>query len=115
MTTSVEVPEGSTGIVPDLVFTPVGTVRGRVTLAGASSENAGTVVWVDGSDAMAATDEQGSYSLTAVPIGTHTLQATRDGYVSASVETPSVSYRTNTQVADIALQPHPSPATPLGQ
>jgi hypothetical protein len=112
MTTSIDVEEGASGVVPDLVFTPVGTVSGRVTLEGASSGNAGSTVAVEGSDMMAATDDDGRFSLSNVRIGSHRLQAEHDGYEPAVVEIAPVAYGENTPADDVVLKPISVGGTP---
>lgn len=104
MATWIDLDEGATGTVPDLVFTPVGSVSGRVTLEGAAAGYAGTTVAVEGSDMMALTDDSGEFSLSQVRLGSHRLEAEHDAYESASVEIGPVEYDEDTPVGDIVLQ-----------
>ena len=111
MATSIEVDEGASGTVADLVFTPVGRVSGRVTLEVPSSGNAGSTVAVEGSDMMAVTDDSGDFSLSDVRLGNHRLEAKHDGYEQATVEIDPVEYDKDMEVSDIVLRPVPA-ATP---
>lgn len=68
-----------------------GTVAGVVTDRTTQQPLAGVTVRVDGAPASASTNEQGRFTLAAVPVGTHVLRLTRIGYAPAARADVAVS------------------------
>lgn len=81
---------------------PISTLTGTVINARTGTAISGAQVKVDPAGPAATTDSAGRYTLNAVPVGYHTVQATRSGYVP-SVERVQVLSTTTTN--DFALSP----------
>ncbi|MGH7342256.1 MAG: PKD domain-containing protein, partial [Candidatus Rokuibacteriota bacterium] len=75
-------PQAETTLV-DIDLTPTGAFLGEATLENATNHQS-TVVYVDGTSYVAATNSAGAYSIAGVPVGTWTLKATHPGYVDQS-------------------------------
>lgn len=88
---------------PDLAFTPVGSLSGRVTLAGAQTGNGGIVVALAGGSVAGVTDDAGAYRLERVPVGTHEVLASRAGYRTGSAPGQAVAYAAATAVPVLDL------------
>jgi len=99
---------GSSTIVPEIDFSPVGTLTGVATLGGATIGNAGIVVFATGTTAAAFTDDAGNYTMPNVPTGPRTVQATKAGHSTGSATVPDVKYATTGTVPPIALTVDPS-------
>ena len=70
--------DGSTAVmVPDLVFSPVGSLTGKV--INAAGPAAGVTVYLSGSDRVALTDAAGSYGFVDVPAGDYAVVAKASG------------------------------------
>lgn len=67
----------------DIALTPTGTFSGRATLWEATNHQS-TVVYVNGTSAVAVTNATGDYLLRDVPIGNHTIVATHESWLDAS-------------------------------
>lgn len=78
-----------------------GTVAGRVTDSATRQPIAGAAVAV--AERGALTDEEGRYTITGVPTGTHTVRATRIGFAEATRSVTVAANRIAT--VDIALAP----------
>jgi len=84
-------------------LTPTGELSGKATL-GATSGNAGILVWVAGTSLVAVTHDDGSYIINGVPVrSSYTVMATRPGYSVGQQTSLSVSAGVTTTVPDIAL------------
>jgi WD40 repeat protein len=89
----------------DLVFTPVGTIQGTVTVAGQPPGAAGVVVWLEGSTLAAVTDAAGAWSIPAVPAGAYTVAAVLAGQLTARAAMQQVGHGTITTAPDLDLIP----------
>lgn len=67
----------------DIALVPTGTFTGVAALE-QKADDSGTVVWVLGTSNVAVTSASGAYVLSGVPTGSHTLQATHEGWLDAS-------------------------------
>jgi hypothetical protein len=94
---------GQSATAPDMHLTPVGVVTGTVTLAGATMGNGGIVVSVEGTSVTGTTDDSGAYTLRDVPIGTHAVVATKDGYAEVATPGQTVAYAQTTTVPAVSL------------
>jgi hypothetical protein len=105
-----DVADGAQLSAPDLAFQPLGTLHGRVTLAGAATGNAGVFVYASGTAASALSDDSGGYRLEGVPVAQTVVRATRLGYRPG--EAPAqVVYATDTAVPEIDLTVDPGGGT----
>jgi hypothetical protein len=95
-------------VAPDMVFTPVGSLSGMVTLGGSVSA-AGALVRLEGTDLAALTDASGNYLIVGALTGTYRVSAVTNGYQQATVDGQVVSWNATTQVPAIDL-----PADPPG-
>jgi hypothetical protein len=96
-----DVAEGESKVAPDIVFTPVGTMRGTVTVAGAPAEAAR--VSIEGGDLDATTDATGAFAFEAVRTGSHTLRVEVPGHAPVSVPDVLVTYANETDVPPVAV------------
>jgi hypothetical protein len=69
--------------IVDLDLTPTGDFYGTASLENATDHKS-TVVYVDGTSYVAATNASGDYVVSAVPVGTWTLHAIHAGYLDRS-------------------------------
>jgi hypothetical protein len=77
---TVQVAEGQQLFLGDLPLRGTGEIQGRVTLAGAMRGNAGTLVYLAGTQYQALTGDDGAFRLPELPEGTFSLGALADGY-----------------------------------
>ena len=89
--------------VPDLVLTPTGTVRGKVTTDGAATGNVGVVVFIGNTSSTAFTDDAGEYLLTNVPVGAQRVSANKLGYATGSTTPFNVAYAAEAAAPDLDL------------
>jgi Tol biopolymer transport system component len=101
--------------LPDLRFTAVGELRGRATRGGGATGDAGILVTVEGTSALAVTSDDGSYHLTLVPVGTYDVAAQVSGYRAGSASGQVVRWGQVTDVPEIDLTIAPGHATLRGQ
>jgi len=87
----------------DLVFTPVGTIQGSVTVAGLPPGAAGVVVWLEGTTLATLPDAAGSWSITGVAAGRYTVTAVLGGYLTASAARQQVGHGTVTTAPGLDL------------
>jgi hypothetical protein len=73
-----------------LQLTPTGTLNGTLSLEDGSSPE-GVMVYLQGTNFVAMTDEQGSYTFVAVPQGTYSLKAVFDGYEPKKISAVEIS------------------------
>lgn len=76
----VQVGEGQQVFLGDLPLRGTGELQGRVTLAGAMRGNAGTLLYLAGTQFQALTGDDGTFRLPDLPEGTFSLGALADGY-----------------------------------
>lgn len=82
---TVQVSEGQHLFLGDLPLRGTGEIHGRVTLAGAMRGNAGTLLYLAGTQYQALTGDDGSFRLPELPEGTFSLGALADGYAPQQV------------------------------
>jgi len=109
--TAVEVGEESAA-APDLVFTPLGDLTGKVTL-GTPTGNAGIAVVVAGTDSSGVTDDSGSYVIRGVRAGAHDIVAARPGWSSGAAKAIEIAYRKLTTAPELVLARPPADAGSL--
>jgi TonB-linked SusC/RagA family outer membrane protein len=81
---------------------PTGRITGRVTDSSSTRPLGGVRISITGSRLGASTDEEGRYTITGVPAGTHTLDARRLGF--KAVTRPNVTVTSGgTATVDITL------------
>lgn len=80
----------------------LGTISGRVT-DDSGNPIADAEVIVEGTTLSATTDENGDYTIADVPVGTHTVTASADGYEPASQDDIEVN-EDETSTVDFALE-----------
>jgi TonB-linked SusC/RagA family outer membrane protein len=81
---------------------PTGRITGRVTDSSSTRPLSGVRISITGSRLGASTDEEGRYTITGVPAGTHTLDARRLGF--KAVTRPNVAVTSGgAATVDIAL------------
>ncbi|MBI5066621.1 MAG: hypothetical protein HZB56_00155 [Deltaproteobacteria bacterium] len=107
---AVHLDSGTTQSV-DLVFTPLGTIQGLVTVAGQSPGAAGIVVWLVGTDRATVADADGVWSIPAVPAGSYPVSAVLSGHLTARSAAQRVGHDTVTTAATLDLVPS-APGTP---
>ena len=96
-------PDSATGIV-DSIMVLRGTGRLRGTVRGENAMPvAGATVRVRGSESAATTDPSGSFTLGALPTGTHSLEATAIGFQPARVSVDITDG--DASPADVVLRP----------
>jgi len=86
-----------------LVLQPTGTITGRVTADGGVNL-LGTTVFIPGTQYMAMTAENGSYTIHHVPVGTYEVAAMRQTYATTVVTGVAVQPKTSVQAPEIALR-----------
>ncbi len=86
---TVQLAAGATSTLPDMHFTPLGTINGSAILLGAAASN-GIAISSPGAVGIALTDVAGNYSLQGVPAGARQVTATYPGRAigTASVVVP---------------------------
>jgi hypothetical protein len=107
-TQTVEVAGGATVSAPLLTFTPLGSLSGKATLAGAGTGNSGILVFATGASLAAFTTDGGDYVLNGLPAGTYSVQAVKTGFNVASVANQTVEYALPHSVPQLDLSPAPS-------
>ena len=93
------VARAATTITVDLTAT--GKLSGKVT-RGATTGNAGIIVWIPSTSLTAVAGDDGAYGITA-PVGTYTVMATYPGYSVAQKAGQSVSAGATTVVPDLTI------------
>lgn len=89
----------------DLALVPVGEFHGTAKLAdGASDEHHSIVVAVEGSSQVAVTAPSGAFVLDDVPVGTHTVRASRWGYRAATASGTITAAGDSVALASLVLQ-----------
>jgi hypothetical protein len=91
---------GSTATAPEIDFTPLGRLKGVVTVASAPA--AGVVVGIEGTSVTAVTDGDGAYVLSNAPVGPCTVLAEASGEAPASAQA-TVTYDTTTTLGALAI------------
>ena len=86
-----------------LVLQPTGTITGRVTADGGVNL-LGTTVFIPGTQYMAMTAENGTYTIHHVPVGTYEVAAMRQTYATTVVTGVAVQPKTSVQAPEIALR-----------
>ncbi len=110
VTTAVVVEAGRVVSAADLNLTPTGSIRGRATLAGATSGNLGILAFLAGTSYSAMTDDAGDYRFDRVPAGSgYTLVVAMDGYDQV-VSTVAVAPGAETNAGAVNLIVHVTPA-----
>lgn len=99
--TVVEVGDGP-AVVPDLAFTPLGELTGKVTL-GSPTGNAGITVVVAGTASSGVTDDSGTYALRGVPAGARDVVASLPGWLSGTAGAVAIEYRKLATAPDLVL------------
>ncbi|MBS2022265.1 MAG: putative Ig domain-containing protein [Deltaproteobacteria bacterium] len=94
---------GANNTAPDIVFTGIGSISGKVT-RGASTGNAGIAVTVPGTNALAIAADDGSFTLAAVPAGTHHVMAAAQGLGAATSAELTVARGQTATAPDMTLQ-----------
>jgi len=107
-TQTVDIAGGATVAAPLMTFTPLGSLSGRATLAGAATGNAGILVFATGASLAAFTTDLGDYVLDGLPAGTYSVQAVKTGFDVASVASQTVAYAMPHSVPQLDLSPAPS-------
>jgi hypothetical protein len=97
---SVTIASGAPAHAGDITLTPLGVLKGKVTL-GAATGNGGILVLAHG--AVTTTDDSGAYALTTA-VGPTTVTAVKNGYDSASSASVTAVYQTATPVPDLLLK-----------
>ena len=87
----------------DLTLTPTGTFTGFARLENASNHRS-TVVYVNQTSNVAATDSTGRYILRDVPVGGHTLIATHAHYLDATASATLGAAGDSVEVAPVTLR-----------
>jgi hypothetical protein len=84
-----------------------GTVRGKVVLVDLDDkplpDSSGVRVAVNGTQSMATTAADGSFSLTAIPPGTYTISATKEGFVAGEAANAEVNAAAAVDVGEIRM------------
>jgi hypothetical protein len=108
-----EVAEGARGLELQLAYT--GTIRGKVTTPKAPqvTNHGGVDVYVPGTGYVAKTDDDGSYTLDHVPVGTFRLAAEKAGLGSARVTGVKVESKATVAAPDLALDVAPPQLTAI--
>lgn len=106
------VENGKTTTVEPVSFTPLGTLRGKATLQGRVSGNAGIMVWVTDS-AVALTDDAGNWEIRGARTGISTVRATKEGYALGAIDGPTLAWRGVATVGTIDLALDPSAAASI--
>ncbi|MDB5100803.1 MAG: hypothetical protein JWM80_5224 [Cyanobacteria bacterium RYN_339] len=103
-----EVPAGATGVELRLDFT--GQIRGKVTTPTALTvtNHGGVDVYVPGTGYVAKTDDDGSYTIANVPVGTFRLAGSKPGLGSGNLSGVEVKARATTTAPDLALTTTPA-------
>ncbi|HEY2029763.1 MAG TPA: carboxypeptidase-like regulatory domain-containing protein [Myxococcales bacterium] len=97
-----------------LVRVQAGRVAGRVTRDGAATGNGGIAVFLEGTTALATTDDSGAFTLDGVMPGTYVLAASAPGFLFAEVPGVQVTDGVATQVAAVDLAPSVAGGSPVG-
>ncbi len=84
-------------LIPSLIFAQTGTIKGKVVDANTGDPLPGANVLVQGMEVGAATDVDGNYTISGVPIGTRTVMARFIGY-KTQIKTVDVAAGTVTEV-----------------
>ncbi|HET9595070.1 MAG TPA: carboxypeptidase-like regulatory domain-containing protein [Anaeromyxobacteraceae bacterium] len=101
---------------PDLRFTPAGAIAGTARLGSGAAGNAGIAVVVEGTTALALTDDAGRFALGDVPAGTYTVRAAFGGFRPAAATGVIVTYAQTTEVPALTLASVPGGAgSPLAE
>jgi hypothetical protein len=99
---SVTIASGAPSHAGDITLTPLGVLKGKVTLgAGTATGNGGILVLAHG--AVTTTDDSGAYALTTA-VGATTVTAVKNGYDSATSASVTATYQTSTAVPDLLLK-----------
>jgi len=101
-TATVSATPGST--VPNVVFTPIGSLSGTATF-GAATGNAGILVVSPGSSSIAVTDDAGNFTLRGLVAGTCDVIASAPGYSSAVDHAVAVVHNATQPAPALTLQP----------
>lgn len=105
--TGVMVRSRQTTIV-NLQLTPVGKIRGTVTVGGAGKGF--VIVALPGTSYLAITDSGGTYEISSVPVGTYRVSAIDPGSgATAEVSGVAVAAGQTTDHVDLAIAPGPRP------
>lgn len=98
---------GKTATVDALSFTPLGTLRGKVTLGGRATGNGGISVWVPDA-AVVFTDDAGNWEIRSARTGVSTIRASKEGWTLRSVESPKLAWRGDATASSMDLAMDPS-------
>ncbi|MBF5046572.1 hypothetical protein FGE12_29415 [Aggregicoccus sp. 17bor-14] len=98
----------------DASSSPFGRVVGRVTRAGAASGNAGSLVYLEGTDRITYTDETGAFLLGSVVPGNYALVAAANGFTSQRQEALAVAAGGDTVAPTLDLERVPAVPDPVG-
>ena len=115
--TTVTVAAGETITVAPMNLTPhvppvtTGSVRGIVRLNGQASGNAGIIAYIAGTSNIRFTDDAGSFMIDGVSPGSHTLTATKEGYIPTSVSV-NVTVSNTVDTGTLSLAPYVPVSTP---
>lgn len=86
----------------NLNLTPTGSIAGRVTST-PPTDLSGTLVFVPGTSFVAATDANGRYTMTSVPVGTVSIEVRHTGYTKGTLASATIQAGMTTEVSDINL------------
>ena len=75
------------------------TISGRVTVDGSAQPLSGATVAIAALNLRSVTDDQGRYSLNAIPVGSHSLRVTRLGYRPSTRQVTLVAGGTTVDIA----------------
>jgi hypothetical protein len=112
VSTGVSVTAGKEVTASELDLTATGAISGTATLGGATAGNLGILVYIAGTSYCALTRDDGTFTISGVPVGTgYLLVASYQGYGTSSPETVSVASAATTAAPSISLTPFVAPAT----
>jgi Tol biopolymer transport system component len=107
-TVAVRLSEGEVTLAPDLVFSPVGEIGGRV-VGVPLAEAPSVTVFLPGTSLRAHPDPEGGYVLSPVPTGSHRIAALAPGGEQALSEPLTVRRGQRTLASDLDLRPARAP------
>lgn len=102
--TGVTVTAGKSVSASDLTLTATGSISGSAKLGTATTGNLGIVVYIAGTSYAAMVADDGSYTISGVPVGTsYSLVASYPGYSASAPQTVAVSAGATTTAMAISL------------
>jgi len=98
----IEVVQGTTTSKTGVTLPEVGSITGKVKLV-SQTDHAGIDVYIPGTDYIAKTASDGSFTISKVPVGTHNLYMEKDGYHRGQTEGIEVKEATATTIDNVSL------------